>query len=476
MPQEQGAGGDVSRFFLSPAVPAERMLANMRSSIARGLPLATRCKPHGLTMSVAAGGPSLVDTYRELTGFICAVNGSLRWLLEREDRPEGSYACGIIDAGEHIADLIVADPDVRYYVASVCDPRVFEKLQGCDVKLWHITPESTEDPEGVTAILNGAYPEGWSAIGGGCTMGLRWLTLGYSLGFRKFELHGLDSSFRGESSHAYPDRADHKDWLEFNGHWTRPNFLAQVYDFFGSMKRLRDVDHEPIDVKVFGEGLLQDEWARYCEARPAELPVIACVKWGDKYGPEYVTRLRDGVARNLNRPHQFVCFTDQPVEGVKCLPLPADYQGWWAKIGLFKLKRPLIYFDLDVVITGDLSPLLDWQGFGILKDSWLPMFNSSVMVLTGGERKIYDVFNEEAMRSCEWGDQEFITKMMPDARTFPREWVPSYKADKCLDGPPAGALAINFHGDPKPADCGGWVAEVWKAEQQAKQLKPKENL
>ena len=37
---------------------------------------------------------------------------------------------------------------------------------------------------------------------------------------------------------------------------------------------------------------------------------VICMKWGVKYGPEYVNRLYRGVAQYLSRAHRFVCFTD----------------------------------------------------------------------------------------------------------------------------------------------------------------------
>ena len=47
---------------------------------------------------------------------------------------------------------------------------------------------------------------------------------------------------------------------------------------------------------------------------PPPLTVV-CVKWGTKYGPDYVLKLRAGVGRYLSRPHQFVCLTDD-VDGL----------------------------------------------------------------------------------------------------------------------------------------------------------------
>lgn len=76
----------------------------------------------------------------------------------------------------------------------------------------------------------------------------------------------------------------------------------------------------------------------------ARLPLtVACVKWGDKYGPEYVGRLAAGVRRHLRRSHRFVCYTDDAEAlsgeaGVVALPLGAGrrgWRGWWHKAFLF---------------------------------------------------------------------------------------------------------------------------------------------
>ena len=189
--------------------------------------------------------------------------------------------------------------------------------------------------------------------------------------------------------------------------------------------------------------------------------MICCVKVGDKYGDDYVLKLRDGVARHLKAEHLFLCITDKPVDGVDCIAPLRNWPGWWAKVNLFGMGLPLIYFDLDVIITGDLQPLLDWQGFGIIADYWQPMFNSSVMKLAGNEGHVFDLFSKDDMARCRHGDQQWITERMPKAATFPKSWFPSYKADSCESEPPAGSLAVVFHGQPKPPDCGGWVKEQW---------------
>lgn len=194
--------------------------------------------------------------------------------------------------------------------------------------------------------------------------------------------------------------------------------------------------------------------------------LICCVKRGDKYDDRYVRRLQAGVRRHLppgGGAHEFVVFTDKAVDGVLSEKLPNDLPGWWSKLGLFQLREPLVYFDLDVIITGNLGPLLEWNGFGIIKDWWLPGFNSSVMKLTGEEGHVHDRFTPEEMYRGHLGDQGWITKQMSDARTFPPGWFPSYKADKCQESVPDGALACIFHGLPKPCQIKtGWVPELWR--------------
>src|SRR3546814_9292561 len=88
---------------------------------------------------------------------------------------------------------------------------------------------------------------------------------------------------------------------------------------------------------------------------------IACVRTGPKYSADYVTRLRDGVARHLNRPHRFVVLTDRPaaetpdgVERIDIAQHPAIQEarsgatgtrqaislpGWWGKMARFSTAR-----------------------------------------------------------------------------------------------------------------------------------------
>jgi len=261
---------------LKPGISPDRMVENIRSALKRGLRELPACKPHGESLAVAAGGPSLSDTYGILQnqGHIAAVNGSLKFLLDRGIVPE---FCGVLDASPHMADVVVADSRVRYLVASNCDPSLFDILlnAGCRVWIWHPTPASIGTGDGAR-LLQEAKPENWLMVAGGCTIGLRWVNLGYLLGYRSFHLHGLDSSFRGDKTHAYADRRCgawvDENALEICGRRTSLNFLQQVTDCAAMIELFTGPTVEATELHVYGDGLLQDCWRHWESHRETTSP------------------------------------------------------------------------------------------------------------------------------------------------------------------------------------------------------------
>src|SRR6478609_2567748 len=99
---------------------------------------------------------------------------------------------------------------------------------------------------------------------------------------------------------------------------------------------------------------------------------VACVlKSGGIYDATWVERLRAGVKRHLPLEHRFVCLSDVDVPCER-IPLEYNWPGWWSKLEAFRLPGPVIYFDLDTAIVGDLSEIVArtdlWGGFTILED------------------------------------------------------------------------------------------------------------
>ncbi len=185
------------------------------------------------TLCIVAGGPSAADTIAQQTGDIVAVNGSHDWLISQGIIP---WACGLMDWRERLADMVTPRQGVRYFAATSVHPAMVAKLRGFDVVRW--------DNDKIT---------------GGCTMGLRWLNLGYSLGYRSFELHGFDSSFRDDRTHAYSDPGDGKlkGRVKIDGFLTSLKWVAQITDFFRTRDRFMQPDMGPVSFTIHGDGLFQ---------------------------------------------------------------------------------------------------------------------------------------------------------------------------------------------------------------------------
>ena len=101
----------------------------------------------------------------------------------------------------------------------------------------------------------------------------------------------------------------------------------------------------------------------------AQQRFVICMKWGKKYGPEYVNRLYAMVRRHLKGDFRLVCLTDDGVgirDEVECLPIPplnlpaGIPERGWNKLATFSadlhgLRGTALFLDVDVVITGPLD-------------------------------------------------------------------------------------------------------------------------
>lgn len=189
---------------------------------------------------------------------------------------------------------------------------------------------------------------------------------------------------------------------------------------------------------------------------------VACVlKSGGIYDASWVARLRDGVARHLPIEHRFVCLSDVDVPCDR-IPLEHDWPGWWSKIELFKLSGPVLFFDLDTAIVGDLRQVAFAaadSAFVVLDDFYRsPMLGSGLMGWGFEQRWIYNRFAAAPDRYIAEhnanGDQEFIEKSFPRGWTW-RRWqlmcpgqIVSYKVH-CRNGIPPNARVVCLHGKPK---------------------------
>jgi len=219
---------------------------------------------------------------------------------------------------------------------------------------------------------------------------------------------------------------------------------------------------------------------------------IITLKWGDRYGADFVNRLHSAVTRNLARSHRFVCFTDDGsglAKGIDVLPIPeidlppdAKVTGW-RKLCLFRDDLPVtglcLFLDIDIVVTGSLD---EFFTFGSPDEipiihNWVPwnktifrpapqIGNSSVFRFAANQcRFVWDQFHREK----EWAlanfrpPQSYLTHCIrPKMRYWPAEWVRSFKRHcrpmfplnwLMAPGLPKGARIIAFHGKPDPDEA-----------------------
>mgnify|MGYP001593512860 FL=1 len=208
------------------------------------------------------------------------------------------------------------------------------------------------------------------------------------------------------------------------------------------------------------------------------LTVLSVCKSGGQYDAEWVRKLRDGVARNLSRPHRFVCMSDIEVPCER-IPLEHDWPGWWSKIEMFKpgvIADRTLYLDLDTVLTGtiDLSALnID---FAMLRNFWNPeMVGSGVMWFSGDNvpHKVYEKFvrqpkayiaHHERNRDGPFvGDQAFVSDCLGEIEHI-NDYVPGIYSFKmhCFRRLPKDASIVCFHGRPRITEVkADWLEKHW---------------
>ena len=150
---------------------------------------------------------------------------------------------------------------------------------------------------------------------------------------------------------------------------------------------------------------------------------ILCVKWGDKYGNEYVEKLKEQVENNCSVPFNFYCLTDKPTQSYD-IQLPTIWDAYengkfWAYRKLYMFNERVanikgdqfLYLDLDVIIQKDLKYFFEinierpyivkgwWNDVEVCKKNYAkfqsPMVNSSVIRWNRAQlQKVYKHIND----------------------------------------------------------------------------------
>lgn len=238
--------------------------------------------------------------------------------------------------------------------------------------------------------------------------------------------------------------------------------------------------------------------------------LILTMKWGTLYSAEDVNRLYGQVRRHLDRPHRFVCFTDDAAgidPGVEALPLPelglpkGHGDTRWRKLALHRpdlggfAGMTALFLDLDLVVVDDLAPFFDLPGdFFIIRDDDLFRAKPLRRVNPGRDQFLHSVGNSSVFRYVIGAHSYILDAYLddPDAATagyeisqqfqsaqleahghlnyWPKGWCVSFKNDcvprnfrSFLADPtlPQGAKIVLFAGAPKMEDVFAGRGHKW---------------
>jgi hypothetical protein len=217
---------------------------------------------------------------------------------------------------------------------------------------------------------------------------------------------------------------------------------------------------------------------------------VICWRWRPRagyrstFGPETVNVLRAMVRRHYPHPHAFCCVTDD-AEGldpsVDVLPAWNDYAevasphgglnpSCYRRLRLFHpdaaqwFGRRFVSLDLDVVITGDLTPLWDREEDAVFWGDTNPLpgshYNGSMMLLAAGCRpQVWTAFDPATSPArargaqCYGSDQGWISYCLGpgEAKWSRADGVYSFRNDLAAQRHlPPDARVVVFHGHQDP--------------------------
>lgn len=224
--------------------------------------------------------------------------------------------------------------------------------------------------------------------------------------------------------------------------------------------------------------------------------IIICIKWGTKFGPEYVNRLYAMARRNITGDFRLVCFTDN-IDGLRAeietraLPQlgcehPERTIGKWPKVALWGtelggLTGPVLFVDLDSVIINNIDSYFSYGSPDdvILARNWAKPFSgmgqTSVFRFPVGKNShILENFRKwpQAIADKYRFEQHYITSAVTNGIKFwPENWTRHFRLHCLPIFPlryfvtaklPKKAKVVTFPGGPNPSDIilGRWDEDL----------------
>lgn len=230
---------------------ATDVLANVEFASTLPYPWLRHQAETGNPALLIGGGPSVsmflktIRAEQKNGAALFSMNGT-RAMLERAGIVPDYFV--LVDAQPGSAGFV--GPANTHLIASACNRAVFDRFGAADnVVVWHPSfPGLTEIPCDRERVL----------IGGGSSVGILSMSIAYVLGFRDIRLFGFDSSYEGDSGHAYEQRQNDDDEPELYtvGDQTfaaAPWMARQAVEFQSAATQLAGMG---ASISVLGRGLL----------------------------------------------------------------------------------------------------------------------------------------------------------------------------------------------------------------------------
>lgn len=240
------------------------ILKQVARNIRRQLPQLMLHQPNSDTVALVCGGPSLASTEHQLVeavwagAKVVAVNGAYQWCIVHNIKPS---AMVMLDARDFNARF-VASPvkGCRYLLAAQCHSDAFDYCRDRDVTIWHCCSAGEVEAD----MLSAYYFKRFNPVPLGTTVAIKAIQVLRMLGFKSFDIFGLDSCWMDDEHHGYRQTENDHDkrfitWLRPEGRedlWCNftcaPWMMRQAQDFQDLVAKQGD----EFRIHVRGNGLI----------------------------------------------------------------------------------------------------------------------------------------------------------------------------------------------------------------------------
>lgn len=231
-------------------VSNETALAHLNANILPDYDWLDETPAHNRVAIICGSGPSLkrsYDTIRNMDGDVFACNGAAALLHANRITVDNQ---AILEPHPSISTDF-CEHAKRHLMASIVPPEVVQRSS--NVLLWH--PYAPHIENALKGLKRKFY-----YIGGGISVSLFCLNIAYTLGYRRLEIFGLDSSYEDGEFYANGNRASAESvnvHIEYNGkHFVTTFDMKQQVVIF--MKLAAMLQQAGCKIHVYGSGLLPE--------------------------------------------------------------------------------------------------------------------------------------------------------------------------------------------------------------------------